>query len=440
MESTAQRSFHRPPWRYVALVAVLYGSFWLLASVTEPFYLWDSADYVAQAEVLRGDAPPSDDPAAATRRPPGYPLFLAVLFAVSQSPWWIAFVQSVLGVLNWLLLFDLLARFGLPKRWGWLVAGLALAPFQLVYPQMLMADLLFQSLVLGAVWAFVRYVLGGPSGWLVGYNVLLAVAVLVKPVLMYFWVPNLVLLAWVVFRREQRWARRWPVVLAFILPAVVLGVSLVNEARTGYFHYTSLKGTNLFTHNAYRTMTRAYGQAEAEALMTPIEAEAAAIEDFGQRETFKEQAATRLIFDHLGTYLALHTQGMVNFLLDPGRYDLYAFFDGEPPSSGLTYAFTVDGYAGLWRALRAQPVGEVGLLLLLMAWNGFVLVASLFFLFDPRMPLPVRVAVFVLAGYLVAVTGPVGSARYRMTIYPLMLLAVPFFITRVQARREGAAA
>ncbi|MEM1044115.1 MAG: glycosyltransferase family 39 protein [Bacteroidota bacterium] len=438
--SAPPRWFHRPPWRYAALVAALYGGFWLLAALTEPFYLWDSADYVAQAEVLRGEAPPSDDPAAATRRPPGYPLFLAALFSVSQSPWWVAFVQSVLGVVNWLLLFDLLARFGLPRQWGWLVAGLALAPFQLAYPQMLMADLLFQSLVLGAVWAFVRYVLGGGSGWLAGYNALLAVAVLVKPVLMYFWVPNLLLLAWVVVRRERQWRRRWPVALALLLPAVVLGVSLVNEARTGYFHYTSIKGTNLFTHNAYRTMTRAYGEEQAVALMTPIEAEAAAIEDFGQRETFKEEAAARLIFDHLGTYLALHTQGMANVLLDPGRYDLYAFFGGEAPASGLTHAFTVDGYAGLWRALRAQPAGEFLLLVLLTLWNGFVLVASLFFLFDPRIPLPVRVAVFVLAGYLTAVTGPVGSARYRMTIYPLMLLAVPLFTTRLRAWRQGATA
>lgn len=434
-----QPSFYRPPWRYVALVAVLYGAFWLIASATEPFYLWDSADYLAQAEALRG-GPEFEDPAAATRRPPGYPLFLAALLTVSESPGWIALVQSALGVLNWLLLFDLLARFGMEKRWGWLVAGLALAPFQLAYPQMLMADLLFQSLVLGAVWAFVRYVLGGGGGWLVGYNLLLGVAVLVKPVLIYFWVPNLALMAWVMVRREAVWRQRWPVALALVLPAVVLGVSLANEARTGYLHYTSLKGTNLFTHNAYRTMTRAYGDEGALAIMEPIEAEAAEIEDFGHRERFKEAAATRLIFDHLGTYLALHTQGMANFLLDPGRYDLYAFFGGEPPSSGLTHAFTVGGYAGLWEALRAQSVGELLLLMTLLAWNGFVLVASLFFLFDPRIPLPVRVAVFVLAGYLVAVTGPVGSARYRMTIYPLMLLAVPFFVTRVQTWRREATA
>jgi hypothetical protein len=69
-----------------------------------------------------------------------------------------------------------------------------------------------------------------------------------------------------------------------------------------------------------------------------------------------------------------------------------------------------------------------------------LLVAFVWWVLWGGAPLAVRLCALALVGYFALVTGPVGSARYRLPVYPLMLLAAPYAWARLRERRPRASA
>jgi hypothetical protein len=162
-----------------------------------------------------------------------------------------------------------------------------------------------------------------------------------------------------------------------------------------------------------------------EAVYESTDAVLAAIPDYADRQRQTAEAAREAILARAPAYAAVHLQGTAAFVLDPGRFDLALFFDLPVGSSGGMDAAS-RGAGPLARFLTGQPWPLALLLAALTLWNAAVAVAFLAWVWRGPAAPEVRVWAFVLAGYLAAVTGPVGSARYRLAVVPLVLLALPW--------------
>ena len=422
---------------YLGAVVALFAVAWAVGVAAGPYVHTDVLEYLYQAENLEAGRPPfagpwdatPRDPTSFTRRPPGYAAVLVALRAVTPAAWWLAAVQSALGVATWWMVWAMLARVGAPRRAGPLVAGLLATPATLVYAQMAMADTLFTALFTLAAWRFVAFVADGRSRDLAAFHGVLAAALWVKPVVLYLWPATLALAAWALWRRGRRGARLWPAALAGLVPLAALGLSLLNASWTGHREVTSMGVHNLVHQNAQRTLVRT-GEA---ALHDRAEAEADRIADYGARQTHRQAWAARVILDRPAAYAAVHATGMAAFVFDPGRFDLALFLDLDSPGGGMT-AGSRSGPAGALAVLGRQPPALLAVLAALLALNAAVAVAFLAWLAWGAAPPEVRVLALVLVGYTVAVTGPVGSARYRMAVAPLVALALPWAWDALRSR------
>lgn len=421
--------------RYLAAVAALFGAAWAWAAFHPPASVGDDAQYVAQAENLEAGRPPyagdwdaaPRDPARFSLRPPGYAAFLVAARTVSTSRTWLGAVQALLGVATWALVWVLLGVAGGERRAGPLVAGLLATPATLVYPNLAMADTLFAFLFTVAFWRFAVFVRDGAARDLVTMHAVLAAALWVKPVVLYFWPLTLALSAWALWRTRARLdaPRRavalWPALSALLVLASALGLARLHATWTGHPEVTSLQTQNLVQQNATRTLLRT-GEA---GLVDAAEAEAARIADYGARQEARQAWATDVILDRLGAYAAVHGTGVAAFVLDPGRFDLAVFFGLDTEAGGMTAA-SRDGATGALGVLARQPPVLLAVLAALLVLNGLVALAFFAWLVWGRVPAEVRLGAFVFVGYLAAVTGPVGAARYRVTVAPIVVLALPW--------------
>jgi len=422
---------------YLAAVAALFALAWALGAVFGPYVHTDVREYVSQAENLEAGHPPyagpwdgTRDTALFTLRPPGYAVVLVALRTVSADVLWLAAVQSALGVATWWMVWLMLARLDAPRRAGPLVAGLLATPATLVYAQMAMADTLFTALFTFAAWRFVAFVADGWSRDLAAFHGALAVALWVKPVVLFIWPLTLALSAWALWRTGRRGLALWPSALAGLVPLAALALALLNAQWTGRAEVSSMQVHNLVHQNAQRTLIRT-GEPELHDL---AEAEAAEIADYDARQRHRQAWATRVIRERLPTYLALHVQGMAATVLDPGRFDLAVFFDLDASDGGGMTASSRSGALGVLDVLRRQPPVLLAVLVLLLVLNVAVAVAFAAWVFWGTVPAEVRVMALGLVGYVVAVTGPVGSARYRMAVAPLLALALPWAWTALRSR------
>ena len=476
--------------RYLAAVAALFALAWALGAAFGPFERSDAREYLYQAENLEAGRPPfashwPPDPARTemfTLRPPGYAAFLVAARAVSEGPLWLAAVQSALGVATWWLVWWVAVRLGQPRRPAALVAGLLATPATLLYAQQPMADTLFTFLVVAAVACFVAFVvppdpLAEPAGasrqpsgaapttsplptgegqgegprqtprsaataspsavrapaLLLAFHGLLAAALWVKPVVLYVWPITLAATAWALWRRGRRGAALWPAAGAALVPLAALALAALNATWTGHPEVTSMQTHNLAHQNAHRTLMRT-GEV---ALHDAAEARADRIADYGERQERRRAWATGVILDRPLDYAAVHLTGMAALVLDPGRFDLATFFDLDSAPGAMT-AGSRDGPAGALAVLLRQPPALLAVLAVLLALNVAVALSFVAWVARGDAPVEVRVLLFLLVGYVVLVTGPVGSARYRMPVAPLVALALPWASAVVASRFERA--
>lgn len=177
--------------------------------------------YASDHGVLRNADAPA--PAPDARRPPGYPLFLAPMFARQDLAGFVhrvAVAQALLGALVvWLA--GLLARRALGDGAGLLVAALvALSPHLAVYTPYLLTETLYSLAVVGLAWAGAASLLARSqaSGWLLAglSGALLGLACLVRPTLdQMAWALVIIVLVVPACRRHA--ARLALFVLAFAL-------------------------------------------------------------------------------------------------------------------------------------------------------------------------------------------------------------------------------
>jgi 4-amino-4-deoxy-L-arabinose transferase-like glycosyltransferase len=272
-------------------------------------------------------------------RTPVYPVFLACCYKLlGDWPAAAVAIQLGLGTATCLLAYVMAARLFGPR--AGLVSGglLALDPLSIHYSTLLLSDTLFTLLFTGSLFcllAYARPVSGEgtgssrgavpPSatrrprlGTVLATAVLSALAVLCRPIAI-FWpvVPLLVfgILAW----RRRQWR---PLVHAGLF-AVVIGVSvgawvIRNWQVGGLPVFSTVEGRNLYYHRAAPIVAQQENITvdEARLLLEQRLRDSAPEEPLDEQSEYRrmERAGRDIILTSPGTYLWLHARGVVRML------------------------------------------------------------------------------------------------------------------------------
>jgi hypothetical protein len=421
-----------PGTRLLLLLLIIHAVFFIIACIKSNIYLVDSHEYLRQAVNLKEhgslytgnwDELPHN-PEFFSRRPFLYSLFILMIKLPFSSDLWILVFQNLLSILNIFGVYLLLKKHRKDLTWPLLIIGTLLLPAQLIYANLVMSEIFFQTCLFWSCFFYIRAYEKLSLQNVLLSQLFLTAALLTKPVMLYFWLPNLFVLFLLVYKQ-----RKW-MLLAFslLLPLTAYIVSEYNRSVTGYFHYSSIKAANMLTYNAGYFVFAKGGQAEADSFHNSTMRKADATATYGERMQVIEKECAKVIKDDPSGYAKLHIAGMFNLMLDPGRFDLYHFLQlPKEQKKGLFHQLNRDGYGAIKEYLSSISWPVFLTLLLVGLWNVLVFLSLLFFVFNRKIPLFVRMLLLILIGYIVMLTGPVGASRFKVPLYPLLLFTLPFF-------------
>jgi hypothetical protein len=356
-------------------------------------------------------------------RPPLYASLLA-LFSFLPLGWiWILVLQNVLSIINCVVVYRFALELGVDekrlKRIGLVV--LLFYPAQFIHTNFVMTEIVFQSLLLAlfiAVWRFIQQPSFKQSLWIV---LIVNLCLFTKPVSLFLPWMVLVAMVWSVLKHKQS--------IQLLLPLV--GVVLVfhficlqNKHATGFYHYSSIKYINQLKYNARFALADASGEAVADSVVASVVQQANTYTDYHQRLECFDSAAIVIIKTHPLSFAKVFTKGVIAFFVDPGRFEIYHFFDIEAGAHpGLLQEVQGGGVNRLSVFVQSVPVPVLIILLSNLCWNTIVLLCFVLFVLNTKNPLPLRVTMVILVMYIAMATGPVGVSRYRVPVAPFLMLA-----------------
>jgi hypothetical protein len=404
--------------------------FLALAFKYKSLYLTDSAEYFYQAENLKNHGSlycwKWEKPFILqnwTLRTPVYGFLIFLIKKISASHFAILLFQNLLAFVNFCGLLWLVKDVKLPNIFlnSFLFLALVLFPTRLVYTNMIMSELVLETCLFWAFFLLVEFLKTPDSRLSLGYNLLLSMAVLTKPVLVYFWLPNLFLMGYLAWKYRLK----LPIAGSLFMPVTILALCFYNQQVTGYFHYSSIKTYNLYDYNTKGLLANLYGTEYANKTIKEMIKTDQDFSGLAERTKHIEKESYAIIRQHPVFYGWLHLRGMVNFFLDPGRYDLVNFLPPLQTKNEFSFFGTLreKGISGIGTYLSRLPVGLTFYLGLNFLMNLVTTAGLILFAFNRRFNLALRIFIPLLVIYISAASGPIGCSRFKEPIYFLMVIA-----------------
>jgi hypothetical protein len=423
-------------------VAGIHVAFFLVFLYTGNIYMSDSKEYLTQAfnikhhlTVYCADLTQKINLAFYTRRPPFYGFVILVLKSIYDSDYFILAIQNILSIVNFFFLLRLLKDFDFASGAKRYVYALILFfPSHYIYTNVIMTELLMQSLIFWAFYNLYLYLRNGKTGNIVLYNAFLSLAVLTKPVLVYFWIPNLIFILYLFFKNKKAGV----LLSGLLMPAVILGLTLYNYSNTGYFQYSSNKQVSYLDYSATFLLIKTEGQEAGWNKWHEVHSYVDTISDYPRMTEESERIATEIIMKYKYEFLKYHLTGMVNYFMDPGRYDINYFLNiKETNHTGLLYTFAKSGYKGVFEFMMDKPPYILIYLFVMLIINFFMLISLILFAFNKRIKPELKFFIVFTALYMSFVSGILGTMRYKIHIYLLILFTIPFTIEYLGNRFSG---
>ncbi|MEO0469840.1 MAG: hypothetical protein AAF206_09490 [Bacteroidota bacterium] len=439
------------------------------------WYLADSVEYWQQGENLWEHGamycgeyrkPLRED--FYTKRPPVYPIILAGFQLLPHAEIWLSLVQNLLSLFNIWLMLSLMDRVRVrPRRLIWLLPFLILYPAQFIYANLVMTEILFQTvlllltiqmlnlfrtslvneamagrnpeksggggdgkeavqhfsaLIFGSFHLRKRTILGWekPEKYLLQSGIIIILGMLTKPIL---YLASLPFLGWAIWLGWRRKKLMQAILIGLIPLLTVFAYNSWNQSRTGYFHFSSIQNLSLLQYSTQNLLIHQLGYEEGVAAADTILYRSLRQASYAEGQQLLQRECFAVIFDQPAAYTGFHLKGMLNFFLDPGRFDIAHFF-GWQGEGGLLSAFSNGGYRGVLDYLGQQPLLMVGLLLGVLLMNGIKSLCLLFFAFQKRIPLSHRLIVLAVIGYIAFLTASSGASRFALPVFPLLMVGV----------------
>lgn len=405
---------------------------------------------------------PPQDPASDVRRPPAYPLLVAATMVVAGRVWPVAvLLWNVVGVVVlYLGLLRLLALLGLGRRVA--AAAFALDLAWLLYTKEVATEPIYTPML---VWALVALVeasqapearaallAAARAGALLGMSALMKPISLYLPVVVVPWL----LLVWSRMPRPDADApparlyetpRPGPVAAPrpgaiasrarCLGPALAFGVVFLacvapwavrNAVVHGTLSFTSIQNDNLlFAHGGFvRAEVEGETLLEAqEELDTMLTARlAGAPRTFAAENAEKARLARAVLSAHPLVYAGAILRGVAVTLFDPGRLVFNRTVTTEDTRAiGLTNTVARDGILGTAQALATRSPLTVGVLGTYLVFLVAVFAVAACGILPLARAQPAAFWLLLLvAGYLLALGGPNGYARFRLYVFPVELV------------------
>ncbi len=470
MKQSAKKiyDFFRQPAVIIFLVSALAKAIFGFALVTDAERIISDPDaigYFRLAENLRhhgvfsrSEQPPFAPDSVLT---PVYPFFVAVLLTLAGGKLWIIPVtQGLVNSLSAVLVFK--AGEKLFNTRAGFIAGLcfALDPSALVRTFSLLTETLFTFLFLVANFFLIQYASKPAAKSLITSAVLLGVAALCRPVALYFFVPAAAMLFFTNSSSLKIRAKNAAIYVAVFV--LTLSPWLVrNKLMFGMAQLTSIQGINLLLMNAaflkaaqehidYATAEQRL-EAEADSLMLARGFIAEKIklqykgEQYGYQlndprasQVYQELATQKILASPL-LYVRVHLMGIAPSFLDTSVRDLYHFAGKERPMLGLR-ALLVTGdlssaLKNFWS--RVEP-SYLALYLVNFGWLfiHYVLVFIAVVRLVKEKSYTSLVLLVLPLFYLLFMTAPAGSERFRFPAMPYFYLLSASTLARISWRKS----
>lgn len=359
-----------------------------------------------------------------TLRPPGYPLFVGMIYVFSVNNFLVLFLQNIASVSSIFIVRKAFMQLGYTARLDmWFFFLLLFYPGQMVYANSMAPDVLLQTCSVIYFYCAVLFLKNSNVTYAFYMSLALIAGLFIKPVLYPFVLIHLFML--LIYGMTVKAGRR-RLMMSALLPLIcVVMYSYVNKIRTGKFHFSSIQSVNaLYNHLSFYYEKKGFEEGEKF-----IAGERAALDKL---PTFKERydAANRrgfeLLKENFAPYMKYHLTKSVIFFLQTGRGELDQFtgrltlskiYAGE--SQTLVTVMNENGLSGIARYTGENPTT-------ILAFATFIsnllklLGVCLFIRYACVIPvMKWFTALYIL--YFALITGPVSNAHYVMPVSLIMM-------------------
>jgi 4-amino-4-deoxy-L-arabinose transferase-like glycosyltransferase len=427
-------TFRKVPLVFLSILlvalALRVAVFLVAAPHPERFLTDDSSGYITLAQNLNASYwdPTSEFLALGLKRPPVYPLFLAVWGQVGALPWSAILSQILLDegilILTFLLLCPLVGT--RPALTALVILALDLAVVQ--QSNLLLSDTLFTFLVVASALGLWKGLRSGRFAFSAAGGLLLGLGVLTRPVGLYL--PIVLLPAsWYLGRHLNR-RQHLGVLMAFALSFLLIVGTWVgrNYALTGVPIVSTIEGTDLLYYRAASALADSQGldfvrnPEVRRVILTQLHTQASQLYPPGanpaQRSRAESALGLQILLNHpIGT-LKTALRGLVLQVLphvrSRGISPLFTQLGLPSPSVGDTLIeFTVTGLYALFLLLICIAALYGSYRLAHQRWSSFLLLVG-------------------LLGYFAIISaGPAADVRYRVPYMPYLAALAGYGLTQL---------
>lgn len=409
-----------------ALILVHLAAFFLAWHYSR-IYMGDTFQYVYEAVNIKehfffysGSPALQVTPEYMTLRPPGYPLFLLLVYMFSMNNWLVILLQNILSIFNILYVRRLMLRIGYHKKYDPVLLLLIVSyPAQFIFANTLAPDILLQTCTLVYIGNLLMLVQKKQNKYAWVMSIALVAGMMVKPILYPFALVNILLLTgYAIYHKRGVLKTGYAGLLPII---VILLYNSWNYERTGKFHFSSIQYINGLYYNCFLFYKQYYGADKAHEFAAREHRITGNMKTFKERYDYGTARSLQVVKDHFIPYSLFHAKESLRFFLDPGRGEIYLFtgkltygrlYTGQGGS--LSGIWKTKGIKGILAYLSENPLFIIVLLVLL--FNIIKAACLTCFFFDKKTAGYLRLFLLLFLCYFAVVTGPVANTRYVLPV------------------------
>jgi 4-amino-4-deoxy-L-arabinose transferase-like glycosyltransferase len=432
------------------LILLLIFSFFVRILVFIRFQPWN--DLVVQKQILIFDSLGYHNLALCIRdhfsfcgdafRTPGYPFFVAVIYAISHSaPYTVLFTQIFLNLLSIVLMYKI-GKELFSEKVGFIAAILfSLDLHHTIFIFYLLTETIYTTIFLLALLYYIKALKTNRILFFLLTGILYGISALIRPISQFY---IYCVLAFTLLWYFKAWkiGARSAACLAIAYFAAVAPWCMRNYSDYGHFALSNIKGYNLLFWNA--------SYYESKRQHKPIEqVNAEFIEELKKmgwrpdsnpfdKEKIDGELANKILKAHFGDYLKTHLTGTVKIHLSVGTQSLTDVLHIPAKKWTEEEKYTNGVIALVKKFFATKTIYEI----LLGTFVAFFLVIIYLFaaigIWRMIKKKQVLMMLFLLgsAGYFALISGIISYARYRLPSMPFyILLASIGIIWTLEKRR-----
>ncbi|WOD44901.1 hypothetical protein [Hwangdonia lutea] len=197
-----------------------------------------------------------------------------------------------------------------------------------------------------------------------------------------------------------------------------------NYQRTGSFEFSSIQNINLKNYNLYYFHTNKYGEEYALKVKSEITEQASRKTTYAEQQNEIRKLSLSYIKQDWLSYVYMHIIGGIKMFIDPGRFDLYNFFEFKNTSEvGFLKHYNISGFSGAINYFRTQPTLILILIPIVLLFNILKLIGfTLFWKNNYKTAPKAYWFMLLIIVYITALTGFIGASRFLVAVLPIYLL------------------